>query len=320
LALAGCSQGIFVAPAGTAVTPDDSENSVALTFGITLNATFSAPVAGAVLTATAQNGVVPPIVTQAACAPSGCTVTASAPPEYDDVSIALTDASGATLETGAVDVDAGASGAVAIPVAFGGTPASAQLSLDPVQLTIGTVQTAQLSVVAYDALGNELIGDIPFATPIALTTTGETSDTTLGAMSITAPEQLIALNYDGADVSSFDVSPSTPNPSGDVEVTFVDPPSLTPSGDAQSDVTFPTARSERWSCDGPKRPAHRAGLRVVRRAHAVCGRAVAARSQQRDAADCRPARNPGLHRLLVELCDPDLLRRIAARIEAHRQR
>ncbi|HEV2262572.1 MAG TPA: hypothetical protein VGR69_09840 [Candidatus Rubrimentiphilum sp.] len=86
-----------------------------------------------------------------------------------------------------------------VGVAFGGTPAILKASANPGSFTDGTPSNSVVRVLAYDALGNRLIGAIAFPSPITMTSSDTSGKMTLSGSTITAPGDTLTLNYTGAE-------------------------------------------------------------------------------------------------------------------------
>lgn len=132
--------------------------------------------------------------TVGACSASGCNIVAQAPPGYVRVQVSLTDANLASVISGEFHAEADEAGAP-VPVSFGGSPASVDLSVEPAEFKARATATATLRAIAYDAQGRRIIGSSPFPSPIAVSSSSSSAQ--LSGSSLTSPNDTIAVTFDG---------------------------------------------------------------------------------------------------------------------------
>lgn len=83
-----------------------------------------------------------------------------------------------------------------IQITFSGVIASIAVALGSGSVPAGAAVTIPLTVSAKDAAGYTIVGSVPYASPIALTTDG--SAAVLSASSVGAPDAAVTLRYDGS--------------------------------------------------------------------------------------------------------------------------
>lgn len=156
------------------------------------------------------------------CTSTGCSFTATAPDEYDRLTIQLTAAGGTVVLSGAAQLDAG-EGAMASPqFVFGAAPARVVLSAEPMQIVLGAAGQTTIVALAYDGSNRRIIGSTPFPTPLAIASSGGGGSSALTASSITNPSQTLTLTYNGANVGSTGVTISGSTAGATVKPVTVD--------------------------------------------------------------------------------------------------
>jgi len=164
-----------------------------------------------------------------------CSVTVGAILGTDVFSIVAYDAangSGNILSSGAITVAVGPGTNTPPPVALGGNVAKVVVTAPPsatpapngdLTPTIdGTVNSVQMTVAAYDASGNLIVGSAPFASPIPITLVGDPNGAlTVSPSSIGAPNQNIVTLGTSGRMFYPTPSPAQPAPTlATARVTF----------------------------------------------------------------------------------------------------
>ncbi|MHB8462646.1 MAG: hypothetical protein ACYDA1_08370, partial [Vulcanimicrobiaceae bacterium] len=171
------------------------------------------------------------------CAAGSCSVSVSAPPTYVNLAVTITNASGATLDTGSFSTAADDENS-ALFACFGCTPAAVTLSANPIELPAGTTGTTTVDAVIYDGQGRRILGSTPFATPITLTASDPSA--TLASTTLTTPASTVTVSFSGAAIPGFAISGSlggaTVNPVNVMIASttpFTEPSNGAVNGDAQ---------------------------------------------------------------------------------------
>lgn len=197
---------------------------------------ISANTKSVVITLTSVNGAppspaVPPTIFNISVPPCtavtggiSCSVTVGAILGNDVFTIVAYDAANGTgnvLSSGTVTVAVGPGTNTPPPVALGGNVAKVVVTAPPsatpapngdlIPSIDGTVQTIQVSVAAYDASGNLIVGSAPFASPIPITLVGDPNGAlTVSPTSVIAPNQnVVTLGTSG---KMFYATPSPVQP------------------------------------------------------------------------------------------------------------
>ena len=128
-----------------------------------------------------------------------CTVLLTAPAGHDAFTFVAyqgANATGSVLSTSVTTFTVVAGESFVLQATLNGTVASVQLDLG-VLPTSGTAGTTTLTVTAYDAAGEQIVGPGNFSSPITLTVTDTTHQTTLSTSSVTAPSTPVTVSYAG---------------------------------------------------------------------------------------------------------------------------
>uniref|UniRef100_E6Q4E8 Uncharacterized protein n=1 Tax=mine drainage metagenome TaxID=410659 RepID=E6Q4E8_9ZZZZ len=201
---------------------------------------ISANTKSIVITLTSVNGVppapfVPPTIFNVAVPPCtvvtggiSCTVTVGAILGTDAFTIDAYDAANGTgniLSSGTISIAVGPGTNTPPPVALGGNVAKVVVTAPPspsaspapngvLTPTIdGTVNTIQVSVAAYDASGNLIVGSAPFASPIPITLVGDPNGAlTFSPSSVIAPNQNVVTLGTSGKMFYATPSPAQPAP------------------------------------------------------------------------------------------------------------
>ena len=210
-----------------------------LQVAITVSTPNSA-ITGATLTVTPTNGD-PAVSTTRACAAAGCTVSVPAPIDGSTLRVDLTDSQSHIVHSGSLHVFVQSAGA-SVAVAFGGTPVSVKVTSNPGSFTAGTGASSTVRVLAYDALGNRMIGQIAFPSAVTVTSSDASGTVTLSGSTIAAPNNTLTLTYNGSGTAT--TTTLTPSATGatavPLSVNIVQPPHTTPNGNQSGDLVIPS--------------------------------------------------------------------------------
>ena len=208
--------------------------NVTVPLQVAVAVTPSSAITGIMVVATGFNigGVV---ASNGACTSTGCSFNATAPNDDVSLAITLTNAQGATVLDGSIRLDADEAAMVPPSLVFGGTPATAMLSVAPAEVMLGQAGTASLEAVVYDSQGRRMIGSTAFPAPITVASSDTSGMTTLLGNSIANPTATLTVNYGGGQVAGYGVTFS--GASAGVTVTSVrlaldSPPEMTSHGEA----------------------------------------------------------------------------------------
>ena len=193
-----CGSGVQVAP--LPLTDNSASFAVAAPINVALTGNLTSSAATATVVATSPDGT--SVTATAPCTTSGCTVTPVVPDGYDTFAVQVIDAAANVLASGELRLLAGVDGEGPATVVFGGTPAQIELSVEPAFFTQGVPATAQVTALAFDAAGRRILGSAPFPAPVAVTLASGGGALTLGGTAITAPNQSLALAYNGGALGS----------------------------------------------------------------------------------------------------------------------
>jgi outer membrane protein assembly factor BamB len=163
--------------------------------------------------AIAVNGGAPLVVNLAANSPNctaaaggrTCTATVSAPVGADTFAETLfgsTNGTGPALSQNTTTATIVAGTANVVTLTLDGVVASIALSLADPAPPIGPTATILLVVNAKDASGATIIGNDPFANPIALTDSDTSGITALTKATVTSPADVINVTYNGKSLAS----------------------------------------------------------------------------------------------------------------------
>jgi hypothetical protein len=155
----------------------------------------------------------------ATSAGTACTVSASAPVGSDMFVITAFDGQNGTghqLSTANVPATITTSSTTRVPLTLNGTVTAVSVLLGSSSVQVGTPASVAVTVVAYDAQNNVIVGPGTFSTPVTLTDTDLSHTTTLSTTTVTAPGTSVSLNYNGNSITSATITPSlcgtTPTP------------------------------------------------------------------------------------------------------------
>ena len=158
-----------------------------------------------------------------------CSATASGSPGSDVFSVTTytgTNATGAVLSVGSVSAQIG-SGGGSVPISnklslsIDGVIAALKLSLSPDSGDRGKAETADVTLIALDASGAQIVGPSDFSAPISLEIQGDTDNAFAlhaggksgSSLSIVKPTSGITLSYDGnSQASSITVAADVDGP------------------------------------------------------------------------------------------------------------
>jgi C1A family cysteine protease len=167
-------------------------------------------------------------------------VSVPAPIGGSALRIDLTDAQSHVIHSGSLHVFV-QSGGASVAVAFGGTPVSVKVTAKPASFTTGTGASSTLRALVYDALGNRMIGQVAFPSPVTVTSSDGSGTITLSASTIASPNDTLALTYDGTGAAT--TTTLTPSASGTtavpLSVNVVAPPHKTSNGNNSGDLIIP---------------------------------------------------------------------------------
>ncbi len=179
---------------------------------------YTGSVRVSVLSADGHSVSVPDTVAPVAAGAPGCTgtqstgitcsITASAPTGLNVAfrisTYASPDGTGNTLATTTMSAPVTASGPNTLAISLGGVVNS--VAIAPTRLvapTDGTVQTYTISVTALDAAGATIVGNTPFASPIALSIQNDPNHAlTLTQPEVTYPGEAVQLTFDSTKALS----------------------------------------------------------------------------------------------------------------------
>jgi hypothetical protein len=141
-----------------------------------------------------------------------CNETFGAPSGSTTFSVVAFDATGGkgnVLSKGTVQATLTAGTNNTIPLVLNGNATKATVVLGSSSLPVGTAGTTTVGIMATDAQNNVIVGPGAFATPIALSITGDPYTTlTLSANTISAPGQLATLSYSGNSLVGASIAAS----------------------------------------------------------------------------------------------------------------
>jgi hypothetical protein len=129
-----------------------------------------------------------------------CVATVDVPVGVDQFNVTLYDAVGAVgniLSVGSATTTISAATSNRVSIAFEGVPTHFAVNVTPAVWTIGTAATSTVTVTAYDADGNVIVGNQAYTTPITLTSTDASGSTRLSQTTINSPAQSATLTYLG---------------------------------------------------------------------------------------------------------------------------
>jgi hypothetical protein len=142
-----------------------------------------------------------------------CTIPLVAPAGHDTFTFtqyAAANATGAVLGTGTVALTVVAGTPFVLAATLDGTVGSVALALGTIP-PIGTAGSTTLTVTAEDAAGNVIIGPGNYSSPITLTVTDSTAQTTLSSSTVAGPaSNVVTVNYAGGAGTNATITASTP--------------------------------------------------------------------------------------------------------------
>jgi virginiamycin B lyase len=212
----------FVSPSTASVT-------------VTLDGQTS-PLATANLSSTAPNCSV---------APGGtvCTVTFTAPAGNDTFVIATYDGQNGTghqLSVAKLVQSVTANATAKVPLALSGVVASVAVILGSSTVPAGAAAAVAVTVVAYDAQNNAIVGPGSFNTPVTLTNSDTSGVTSLSTTTVAGPGTSVTLNYNGNSSLGTTITPYIGSTAGT-------PATFTPTGYAVTNYNVPS--SDTWYND-----------------------------------------------------------------------
>ncbi|MBV8689884.1 MAG: hypothetical protein JOZ59_07255 [Candidatus Eremiobacteraeota bacterium] len=206
--LAGCGGGM---PRGAKSAPPASVKTVAVAFHIVPTKQGSSVgrrpkyVSGATLSASIDVSAagVPPTTTIIRCyRPAGCSGNVDAPVATDTFSVKLYDdevAQGHLLSAGSTTQTIVQDQANSVNITFDGVPAKVSaLAFDMPNPLIGMHAAINVTVTAVDAAGFTILGPGNYNPPIVLALTDPSGATSLSETTVTSPNDVVTLSYDGA--------------------------------------------------------------------------------------------------------------------------
>ena len=140
-----------------------------------------------------------------------CTVSATAPVGSDMFVITAYDGTNGTghqLSTANVPATITTSSTTRVPLTLNGTVATVAVVLGSSSVQVGTPASVAVTVVAYDAQQNVIVGPGSFSTPVTLADTDPSAATTLSTTTVTAPGTSVTLNYTGNSMTTATITPS----------------------------------------------------------------------------------------------------------------
>jgi hypothetical protein len=173
----------------------------------------------------------------ATAAGTSCTVTVTAPAGSQTFAIATFDGPNGTghqLSVAKVPASITASSTTSIPLALQGVVASVTALLGSSSVPAGAPASVSITIVAYDANQNIIVGPGNFSSPVTLALNDPSGNTTLSTNTVPAPGTSVSLNYNGNSVTAATVTPSINGTPG-TAATFA------PAGDAVSNFTTPNS-------------------------------------------------------------------------------
>ncbi|MDH2909141.1 MAG: C1 family peptidase [Candidatus Eremiobacteraeota bacterium] len=168
-----------------------------LTTPLTFNIAIPSPGVGAVTGVSVSGNIIgqPAQTVTAPCTPTGCSVSVpNAPVGPSGYVINLT-AGSSVLSTATIGQYV-LYHAQSVGLSFGGTIASVKLSVEPTTVKIGTPQNVLLTLLAYDANGNRIVGSQTLTTPV-LVTAPSSAPGTLPVIQFTSANQRLTFAYNG---------------------------------------------------------------------------------------------------------------------------
>ena len=168
-----------------------------LTTPLTFNISIPSPGVGAVTGVSVSGNIIgqPAQSVTAPCTTTGCSVTIpNAPVGPSGYVINLT--AGSTVLSTATIGQYVLYHAQSVGLSFGGTISSVKLSVEPTTVKIGTPQNVLITLLAYDANGNRIVGSQPLSTPV-LVTPPSGAPGTLPVIQFTSANQRLTFAYNG---------------------------------------------------------------------------------------------------------------------------
>jgi streptogramin lyase len=151
-----------------------------------------------------------------------CVITLAVPAGQQSFTIATYDAAngaGHLLSTAAVTFTIVQNATNTIAIVLNGVVATAKVVLATTSVVAGTAAVIPVTVAAYDAAGNIIVGPGMYSTPITLTNSDTSGVTTLSATQITGPGSTnVALSYNGQSVNAATITPSINNAAGSAAI------------------------------------------------------------------------------------------------------
>ena len=178
----------------------------------------------------------------AACSsvPSGtqCTASVAAPVGNDTFTVTTFDAPNGTghqLSTSTLAATIVANATNTVALVLNGVVDHAGIILGTSSLTVGTPSSVSVTVVAYDAAGNVIVGPGPYSSPVTLADSDTSGATTLSTTSLVAAGTNVTLAYTGGSLPAG--ATITPTIGGHPGTTAT----LTATGYAFADFSLPAS-------------------------------------------------------------------------------
>ncbi len=140
-----------------------------------------------------------------------CTVTTTAPVGADTFVVTAFDGANGTghqLSTANVPATITTNSTTRVPLTLNGTVATVAAVLGSSSVQVGTPAQVAVTVVAYDAQQNVIVGPGSFSTPVTLADTDASGATSLSTITVTAPGTSVTLNYSGNSMTTASITPS----------------------------------------------------------------------------------------------------------------
>jgi hypothetical protein len=151
------------------------------------------------------------------CVNGTCSITLNAPVGTDTFVITTWDGPNGTgnqLSTATTVATVVQNATNTIAVALGGVVASATVILGSGSVPAGTAATVSVTVAAYDAQQNLIIGPGNYSSPVTLTNSDTSGVTHLSAAQITGPGATINLTYSGGSIAGATITPMVGSTAG----------------------------------------------------------------------------------------------------------
>lgn len=157
--------------------------------------------------------------------PSGnvCTFSFPAPAGNDTFDIALGDADGRLLSEGTVEAAITANQTTVLHLTLMGLPSRVTLKFDTPNPPVGVPADVHLTAVAYDASGNQILGD-PYLQPIKIRSSDTSGQITLSDTRLADPSSVITVHYSGKLMAAATFSSEIPTSQYNADAAFAPNP------------------------------------------------------------------------------------------------